>query len=155
VLATLDPSVRDSLWDSHLIDPTSRYQHLLLDGPRRQLYADEDMLASQHPEADVAAAVLTNLLQPVAKALAAGRRPPFRSLRERRMATSYEGTRGYEIRTGRPDAVPAAPPKPAPPLEVEMRNYRVQSDSSGGRSRGAVADMNIGAQITANLMRGD
>jgi hypothetical protein len=143
------------LWDSHLIDPTSRYQHLLLDGPRRQLYADEDMLASQHPDADAAGEALATLLQPVAKALTAGRRPPFRSLRERRMTTSYEGTRGYEIRTGRPDAVPAAPKPPVPSIEEQMRTYQVKSDSSGAPSRGSNADMNFGAQYTANLMRGD
>jgi hypothetical protein len=154
-LATLDPSARDSLWDSHLIDPTSRYQHLLLDGPRRRLYADEDMLAREHPDATIAGEALASLLKPVLQALAAGRRQPFRSLRERRIATSYEGTRGYEIRTGRPDAVPAAPPKPpVPSIEEQMRTYQVKSDSSGARSSEPyVVNLNIGSQLLENSMK--
>jgi len=159
-LATLgDASVRDSLWDSRLIDPTSGYQHLLRDGPRHQLSADEDMLASQHPDATIAGEALSILLKPITMALAAGRRPPFRSLRERRQSQGYNGVRGYEIvqrSGGLPDNGPPAPLKePVPSIDEQMRTYQVKSDSSGARSGGTNADMNFGAQHTANLMRGD
>jgi hypothetical protein len=157
-LATLNPSVRDGLWDSHLIDPTCGYEHLLRDGPRHQLCADEDMLASQHPDATIAGEALSTLLKPVTQALAAGRRQPFRSLRERRQSRTYEGLRGYEIvqrSAGLPDNGPPAPLKaPVPSIEEQMRTYQVKSDSSGARSRGAIADANIGAQLVENSMRG-
>jgi hypothetical protein len=154
-ISTLVPSVRDGLWDSHLIDPTCGYQHLLRDGPRHQLRASEDLLATAHRDATIAGEALETLLKPVAQALGASCRSPFRSLRERRMATSYEGIRGYSISTGRPDAVPAAPKPPVPSIEEQKKNDQVKSDSSGARTRGESADMNFGAQYTANLMRGD
>jgi hypothetical protein len=105
-LATLgDPSVQDSVWDSRLIDPECGYQHLLRDGPRHQLSDDEDMLTTPHPDATIAGEALATMLIPVRQALAAGRRLPFRSLRERRQSRTYDGTRGYTISTGRPVAV--------------------------------------------------
>jgi hypothetical protein len=152
-LSAIAPSVQDGMWDSRLIDPESRYSHSIHAGPRHQLSANEDMLAIELPDATIASAALSTLLQPITLALAAGRRSPFRNLRERRMATSYEGTRGYSISTGRPDAVPAAPPK-VPSLEEQARTYQVKSDSSGGRSRGEIADVNIGAKLVENSMRG-
>jgi hypothetical protein len=69
----------------------------------------------------------------------------------------------YQIRGSNegPYGPPAPPlPQPAPPppkltIEEGLRQpYTIRGDS-GGRSRGAIADMNTGAQITANLMRGD
>jgi hypothetical protein len=153
-LATLDHSLRDAIWDSRLINPTSGYFHLVLDGSRRQLSADEDLLASEHPDATIAGDELATLLKPIMLALAAGRRPPFRTLRERRMANAVYIPRGYEIRSWRPD-VPATPPKPPVPLEEQSRSYTPTSDSFGARTRGATADVNTGAQITANLMKGD
>lgn len=151
-----DRRVYDVLADSALLDPAVNYMHLAAQGDQRLRPADADLLNERHPDADAAGQALATLLAPVAKALAAGRRPPFRSLRERRQARGYEGQRGYTISTGRPDAAPAAPlPKPAPPVEEQMRHYQIKGDSSGARSRAASADMNIGAQLTANLMRGD
>jgi hypothetical protein len=55
-----------------------------------------------------------------------------------------------------PQPAPSPPPPPPKSIEQAMKEpYTIRGDSSGGRSRGAIADMNTGAQITANLMRGD
>jgi hypothetical protein len=49
---------------------------------------------------------------------------------------------------------PAPPPPPPKSIEQAMKEpYTIRGDSSGGRSRGAIADMNTGAQLTATLMR--
>lgn len=51
---------------------------------------------------------------------------------------------------------PAPPPPPPPPKSIEQamkEPYTIRGDSSGGRSRGASADLNIGGQLVANLMR--
>jgi hypothetical protein len=70
-------------------------------------------------------------------------------------------TQPYQIKGSNegPGGRPTPPlPQPAPPppksIEQAMKEpYTIRGDSSGGRSRGAIADMNTGAQITANLMR--
>jgi len=148
-----DHRVFDALYDSRLIDPASDHQHFAVQGDQQPLRGGVDLLAESHPDADAAGAALTNLLQPVVKALGASRRAPFKTLRERRQQT-YEGKRGFTISTWRPDAVPAAPPKPpVSSLEAQSRSYQPRSDSSGARTRGATTDMNFGAQFTANLMR--
>jgi len=56
---------------------------------------------------------------------------------------------------GRPTP-PLPQPAAAPPNSIEQamkEPYTIRGDGSGGRSRGAVADMNIAGQLVANLMR--
>jgi hypothetical protein len=132
---------------SCLVDPAGSYAHFVGMGDQRLHPAGADLLGEQNSEADAARAALSQLLQPVVQALGAARRGPFRSLRERRTAMGYEGQRSYTISTG--SNPPVAPPPPAPQknLEAELRNYRVKSDSSGGRTRGVIADADIGGQI--------
>jgi hypothetical protein len=118
-----DRRVFDALHDSHLIDPASGYLHFAVQGDQQPLRNGVDLLTESHPDADAAGVAMADLLQPVVKALAVAHRPPFRTLRERRMATTYEGQRSYTISTGRPDAVPAAPPKPpVPSLEAQSHS---------------------------------
>jgi hypothetical protein len=57
---------------------------------------------------------------------------------------------------GRPTPPLPQPAPPPPPKSIEQamkEPYTIRGDSSGGRSRGAIADMNTGAQLTATLMR--
>jgi hypothetical protein len=41
-----------------------------------------------------------------------------------------------------------------PSLEEQTMNYRVRSDASGGGARSEVRDINIGAQLTGDFMKG-
>jgi hypothetical protein len=79
---------------------------------------------------------------------------PYVPLAQRPTAYVVKGSN--EGPGGRPTPPLPQPAPPPPPKSIEQamkEPYTIRGDSSGGRSRGASADMNIGGQLVANLMR--
>ncbi|SOE92885.1 hypothetical protein SAMN05414139_05646 [Burkholderia sp. D7] len=83
---------------------------------------------------------------------------PFVPIAQRPLPYQIKGSNEGPGGRPTPPLPQPAPPPPPPPKSIEQamkEPYTIRGDGSGGRSRGAVTDMNIAGQLVANLMRGD